>query len=44
MQGVRSLVNVLTAYNMLGLESEGKAQLLVQETFSAEQQLTCNRA
>ena len=35
-QGVRSLVNVLTAYHMLGVWSEGKAQLLVQLAFSVE--------
>ena len=44
MQGVRSLVNVLTAYHMLGVESEGKTQLLVQAAFSVELQPMWNRA
>ena len=44
MQDVQSLVNVLTTYHMLGLESKGKAQLLVQAAFGAELRLVWNRA
>ena len=35
-QGVKSLMNVLTAYHMLVVESEGKVQLLVQSAFGVE--------
>ena len=36
MQGVSSIVNVVCSYHLLGIKSEGKAQLLVQAAFTAD--------
>ena len=44
MQVVQSIVNIMRAYHLLGIGSEGRAQLLVQEAFSAERRPIWNRA
>jgi len=44
MQGVSSIVNVVCSYHLLGIKSEGKAQLLVQAAFSAELRHIWHRA
>jgi len=44
MQGVSSIVNIMRAYHLLGIGSEGRAQLLVQAAFSADLRHIWNRA
>ena len=44
MQGVSSIVNVVCSYHLLGIQSEGKAQLLVQAAFTPELRHVWQRA
>ena len=44
MQGVNSIANIMRAYNLLGIGSEDRAQLLVQTAFSADRRHLWNWA